>query len=225
MRRPWDQSSVCGVCCAPRPSFLPLSSPAPACRLQRKLTFRARSAPFWSHRENTASACQLVTFGSLLELGTTRSSYANALVWEQPWASTPAPSLPTETFMEVTWHPSVAAINGSINNYLLNLVQGAEGSMGDTYYLCLKEPRAPQRVWSGRGNNLKALCSFWNTNGFYLLSIPQTGKEKHEQLISAHRVHRHLLGTLYAPAYSNLLIFTWETMCLFFKTCALSWEN
>ena len=160
MKGPWDQSSMCGMCCAPEPFFLPLSSPAPACRLQRKLTFRARSAPFWSHRENTASACQLVTFGSLLELGTARSSYANALVWEQLWASTPAPSLPTETSRRWLGTPSAAAVNGSINNYLLNLVQGAERSMGDTYCLCLKEPRAPQRVWPGRGKNSKGPLLF-----------------------------------------------------------------
>lgn len=163
MRRPWDQSSVCGVCCAPRPSFLPLSSPAPACRLQRKLTFGARSAPFWSHRENTASACQLVTFGSLLELGTPRSSYANALVWEQRGPAHQPHLSPQRHSWRWLGTPSAAAINGSINNYLLNLVQGAEGSMGDTYYLCLKEPRAPQRVWSGRGNNLEGPLLFFET--------------------------------------------------------------
>lgn len=121
--------------------------------------------------------------------------------------------------MEVTGAPSAAAVSGSVNNYFLSLVQGAEGSMGAHTASAWKNLGPHRECGQAEGRTQKALGSFWNTNSFYLLSIPQTGKEKHEQLIGTHCVHRHLLGTLYAPAYSNLLIFMWETMCFFQNMC------
>lgn len=207
---------------------LPFLSPTPKCRLRRKLTFRARSAPSWFPWREHSLCLPISDVRIFIKDGDSTFQLCKRPCLGAAMDQHASPLSPTEPPRRWLGTLSAALINAWINNYLLNLLWGTAGSIGTRTTSAYKNLEPSGEYGQREGENLQRSFAVFETltvSTYYAPFPPlkKIYKEKNWHLISP--VCQALLGILHTLSHSIHWFLYGEQYAICFKACVLSKEN